>query len=144
MAEHDSTDVDRLTGTATTGHEWDGIRELNTPLPRWWLWIFYATIVWSIGYWVVYPAWPLVSSFTTGTFGWNSRSEVANDLAGLKAQARRDDDEASSSSLVGNRTPIRRLLAFARARRPLGLRRQLRAVPRRRRRRRKGYRQPHR
>ena len=43
----------------TTGHEWDGIQELNTPLPRWWLWLFYATIIWSIGYWVVYPAWPL-------------------------------------------------------------------------------------
>ena len=35
-------------------------RELNTPLPRWWLWLFYATIVWSIGYWIVYPSWPLV------------------------------------------------------------------------------------
>ncbi len=55
----------------TTGHEWDGIQELNTPLPRWWLWLFYATIVWSIGYWIVYPAWPLVSSYSkdclTGT-----------------------------------------------------------------------------
>ena len=58
------TDVDSVTGTATTGHEWDGIRELNTPLPRWWLWTLYLTIVWAIGYWVVYPAWPLVSSFT--------------------------------------------------------------------------------
>jgi cytochrome c oxidase cbb3-type subunit III len=38
----------------TTGHEWDGIEELNSPLPRWWLWLFYATVVWSIGYWVVY------------------------------------------------------------------------------------------
>ena len=52
-------DVDAVTGTATTGHEWDGIRELNTPLPRWWLWMFYATIVWAVGYWIVYPAWPL-------------------------------------------------------------------------------------
>src|SRR5947207_11604736 len=69
----------------TTGHAWDGIRELNTPLPRWWLWLFYLTIIWSIGYWVVYPAWPLVSSFTTGTFGWNSRGAVATDLNDLKA-----------------------------------------------------------
>ena len=46
-------EVDAATGTATTGHEWDGIRELNTPLPKWWLYIFYATIVWSLGYWVV-------------------------------------------------------------------------------------------
>jgi cytochrome c oxidase cbb3-type subunit III len=71
---------------ATTGHEWDGIRELNTPLPRWWLWIFYATIVWSIGYWVAYPAWPLISGFTGGISGWHSRSAVATDLAALQTQ----------------------------------------------------------
>ena len=76
MAERQAPHVDAVTGTATTGHEWDGIRELNTPLPRWWLWLFYVTIVWAIGYWIVYPAWPLVSSFTTGMFGWNSRTAV--------------------------------------------------------------------
>lgn len=81
----DKTHVDTVTGTPTTGHEWDGIRELNTPLPRWWLWLFYLTIVWGIGYWVVYPAWPLVSSYTTGVFGWNSRTAIVNDLNDLKA-----------------------------------------------------------
>jgi cytochrome c oxidase cbb3-type subunit 3 len=78
--------VDAFTGTATTGHEWDGIRELNTPLPRWWLWLFYITIVWAIGYWIVYPAWPLVSSFTTGAFGWHSRAAVVTDLEELKSR----------------------------------------------------------
>ncbi len=68
----------------TTGHEWDGIEELNTPLPRWWVWIFYATIVWSIGYWVVYPSWPLISSYTSGTFGWSSRASVHEELDSLK------------------------------------------------------------
>jgi len=68
----------------TTGHEWDGIEELNTPLPRWWVWIFYATIVWSIGYWVVYPSWPLISSYTSGTFGWSSRASVQEELESLK------------------------------------------------------------
>ena len=53
--------IDALTGTATTGHDWDGIKELNTPLPRWWLWLFYITIVWAIGYWMTYPAWPLLT-----------------------------------------------------------------------------------
>jgi cytochrome c oxidase cbb3-type subunit 3 len=77
--------LDELTGTATTGHEWDGLRELNTPLPRWWLWTFYATIIWAIGYWVVYPAWPLISSSTQGVFGWHSRSAVVTDLAALQA-----------------------------------------------------------
>jgi cytochrome c oxidase cbb3-type subunit 3 len=76
-------DVDRITGTSTTGHEWDGIKELNTPLPRWWVWLFYITIVWAIGYWIVYPAWPTISSNTKGVFGYSSRSEVASDLAAL-------------------------------------------------------------
>ena len=83
MAEH--TPVDSVTGTATTGHEWDGIRELNTPLPRWWLWTLYLTVAWAVAYWVVYPAWPLVSSFTTGIFNWNSRTAVVSDLNDLKS-----------------------------------------------------------
>jgi cytochrome c oxidase cbb3-type subunit 3 len=70
----------------TTGHEWDGIHELNTPLPRWWLWLFYATIVWAIGYWIVYPAWPLLSSYSNGVLNWHSRSAVAADVAALQAQ----------------------------------------------------------
>jgi cytochrome c oxidase cbb3-type subunit 3 len=78
--------IDAVTGTATTGHEWDGVRELNTPLPRWWLWLFYATIIWSIGYWIVYPSWPLISSYTRGTFGWHSREAVVTELLLLKAQ----------------------------------------------------------
>ncbi len=69
--------TDDYTGIETTGHEWDGIRELNNPLPRWWLWTFYASIVWSIGYWIVMPAWPLVSSYTTGMIDYSSRALVA-------------------------------------------------------------------
>jgi cytochrome c oxidase cbb3-type subunit III len=71
---------------ATTGHEWDGIRELNTPLPRWWLWLFYATIVWAVGYWIVYPSWPLIKSYTGGAFDWHSRSAVNADVAALQTQ----------------------------------------------------------
>ena len=77
-------DIDPLTGTPTTGHDWDGIHELNTPLPRWWLWTFYLTIIWAIGYWVVYPAWPLLTSATEGAFGWHTRSAVEADLNELK------------------------------------------------------------
>jgi cytochrome c oxidase cbb3-type subunit 3 len=80
----DKPHVDAVTGTATTGHEWDGIRELNTPLPRWWLWLFYITIVWGIGYMIAYPAWPLVSSFTGGVLGWHSRTAIVSDLNELK------------------------------------------------------------
>lgn len=73
--------IDDVTGVSTTGHQWDGIRELNNPLPRWWVWTFYATIVWSIGYTIAYPAWPLISSATTGMLGYSSRSDVRQELA---------------------------------------------------------------
>jgi cytochrome c oxidase cbb3-type subunit 3 len=77
-----------VTGTETTGHEWDGIKELNTPLPRWWLWTFYGTIVFAIGYTIAYPAWPLISSATTGLLGYSSRANLDADLAVAKqAQA---------------------------------------------------------
>jgi cytochrome c oxidase cbb3-type subunit 3 len=76
--------VDAVTGTATTGHVWDDIRELNTPLPRWWLWLFYLTIIWGIGYWIVYPAWPLVTTYTRGILGWQSRDAVALELGELR------------------------------------------------------------
>jgi cytochrome c oxidase cbb3-type subunit III len=81
MADHN--DIDAHTGTSTTGHEWDGIKELNTPLPRWWLITFYATIIWAIGYWIVYPAWPLISSHTTGLLKYSTRADVAVELANL-------------------------------------------------------------
>ncbi|RYE78524.1 MAG: cytochrome-c oxidase, cbb3-type subunit III, partial [Hyphomicrobiales bacterium] len=84
--KHDDPHVDAATGMPTTGHEWDGIRELNTPLPRWWLGIFYASVIWSIGYWIVYPAWPLLTDTTKGVIGYASRSEISVDMARLKAQ----------------------------------------------------------
>jgi cytochrome c oxidase cbb3-type subunit 3 len=84
MADDDKPKVDPVTGFTTTGHEWDGLTELNQPLPRWWLWIFYATIVFSIGYWIVYPSWPLVTSYTGGVFGWHSRTAVAEDMESLQ------------------------------------------------------------
>ena len=61
--------IDEATGTSTVGHEWDGIEELDTPMPRWWLWTFYATIVWGLAYVVLYPAWPMVNSATEGVLG---------------------------------------------------------------------------
>jgi len=69
----------------TTGHEWDGITELNKPLPKWWLYVFYATIVWAVGYWLLMPAWPLVSSYTKGWLGYSQRETVAEELDQAKA-----------------------------------------------------------
>jgi len=68
----------------TTGHSWDGIEEYNNPLPRWWLWTFYACIVWGIGYTIAYPAWPMVSSATSGLLGYSTRAEVAADIAAVE------------------------------------------------------------
>ncbi|WP_300975283.1 cytochrome-c oxidase, cbb3-type subunit III [Sphingomonas sp. LHG3406-1] len=73
--------IDEATNTEFVGHEWDGIEELNTPLPRWWLWTFYATILWGIGYTVVYPSWPMIGEATAGTLGWSSRGELEAELA---------------------------------------------------------------
>ncbi|WP_371155193.1 cytochrome-c oxidase, cbb3-type subunit III [Jannaschia sp. 2305UL9-9] len=76
----DKKRVDEATGTETTGHSWDGIEELNTPLPRWWLWTFYATIVWGIIYVILFPAWPMVSGATSGILGWSTRGDVAAEI----------------------------------------------------------------
>jgi cytochrome c oxidase cbb3-type subunit 3 len=81
-------EIDAVTGVETTGHEWDGIKELNKPLPRWWLLTFYATILWSIGYWVVYPAWPTMNGYTKGLFGYSQRTVLTEELAAARtAQA---------------------------------------------------------
>src|SRR5262245_13148645 len=107
-------EVDQATGIATTGHEWDGIRELNTPLPRWWIYLFYATIVWSIGYWVVYPAWPLIGGFSTGVFGYSSRGEVAADLGELQ-KLRGERASTLQTVALADIAKDAQLLAFARA-----------------------------
>ena len=69
----------------TTGHQWDGIEEYNNPLPRWWLWTFYACIVWGLWYVIAYPAWPLVQGATAGYKGWSTRANVAAELAEAEA-----------------------------------------------------------
>ena len=71
MADEPTKAVDAATGTPFKGHEWDGIRELDTPLPRWWLWTFYATILFAIGYTIAYPAWPMIDSATRGMRNWH-------------------------------------------------------------------------
>ena len=82
MAEHD--DIDQVSGTSTTGHQWDGIKELNTPLPRWWITIFYACIVWAAGYWIIMPAWPTLSGYTHGLLNHSQRDDVMDKLGSLK------------------------------------------------------------
>ena len=84
-----SIEKDSVSGQMTTGHEWDGIKELNTPLPKWWVWVFWVSVLWSVGYWWVYPSWPTFSgaAHTQGAglgslvpSNWTSRTSLDADL----------------------------------------------------------------
>ncbi|MBT8389332.1 MAG: cytochrome-c oxidase, cbb3-type subunit III [Altererythrobacter sp.] len=77
--------IDEPTGTEFVGHEWDGIEELNTPLPRWWLWTFYATVAWGLAYTVAYPAWPMLTQATEGVMGWTSRGQLLEEMSAADA-----------------------------------------------------------
>lgn len=79
-------EIDEITGVETTGHEWDGLKELNNPAPRWWLWVFYVTVIWSVWYWVVYPAWPTLSGATKGTSGQTQYVELENSQKEIAAR----------------------------------------------------------
>jgi len=92
-------EIDEVSGVDTTGHEWDGIKELNNPLPRWWVWTFYATIVWALAYTIAYPAWPLISSATGGLLGYSSRGDIKKELAAAQ-EAKRDYVTAVEASTV--------------------------------------------
>lgn len=85
--------LDEETGQTTTGHSYDGIEELNTPLPRWWLWTFYATIIWGVGYTIAFPAWPMLNKATAGVLGYSTRTEVAERI---------EAHEASNAELVAS------------------------------------------
>lgn len=78
-------EMDDHSGVETTGHEWDGIKELDHPLPRWWLYVLYACIVWAIGYWIAFPAWPTLNSYTKGVLGNSDRVRVDTEVAALQA-----------------------------------------------------------
>jgi len=80
----DEIERDDVSGQSTTGHEWDGIRELDTPLPRWWLYIFYASIAVAVVYWVLMPAWPLMNGYTRGVLGQSDRRTVAAEVQTMR------------------------------------------------------------
>ncbi len=110
MAERDQKS--KPTDVGTTGHEWDGIQELNNPLPRWWLWTFYVTVIWAIGYWIVMPAWPLISTYTEGMFGYTSRKALMAELKSAKAAQGKYLERIRKAPLETIRTD-RELLEFA-------------------------------
>ena len=83
--EKPKKDIDKISGVETTNHEWDGIRELNNPTPRWWLMVWAVSIIWSIWYWVVYPAWPTMDGNTKGTYGWTQHNQLEKAQLEIKA-----------------------------------------------------------
>ena len=70
MVDNPKPEKDEFSGVETTGHDWDGIKELNNPAPRWWLWVFFVCIIWAFGYWFMYPAWPTLDGNTKGSKDW--------------------------------------------------------------------------
>jgi cytochrome c oxidase cbb3-type subunit III len=86
VTPHPGRRIDEPTGIETVGHEWDGIEELNNPLPRWWLWSLYATIIWAVAYVIAYPAWPLIERGTSGVLGWTSRGQLEAEMSAEEAR----------------------------------------------------------
>lgn len=83
----DNKDIDGHSGVETTGHSWDGIKELNNPLPRWWLYVWYITIIWAVVYMILMPAIPALPGLGTNTTGVRNHSDrdmVAVAVAELK------------------------------------------------------------
>ena len=114
MVDHTHEDYDAATGKTTTGHEWDGIKELNTPLPKWWLYILYACMIWALGYAILYPTIPLPGGHTSGLLGWSSRGAVTADLQELALQRAPFVNQLNKSTLQQiNSDP--KLAEFARA-----------------------------
>lgn len=83
MAEKE---IDQPTGVETTGHSWDGIKELNNPLPRWWVIVFWISIIWSVAYWILMPSWPGITGHLKGVRNHSERENVEVVLAALEAE----------------------------------------------------------
>ena len=114
MSDHKKKDIDDVSGVETTGHEWDGLKELNNPLPRWWVWVFLITVVWSGWYFVVYPAWPTLSGATAGTGGYTQFRELAASQAEIQERQNAylaKFENASFTTILNDNE----LYAFARA-----------------------------
>ncbi len=85
-------EIDEISGTETTGHEWDGIKELNTPMPRWWVITFYITIIWAVLYMIAYPSLP----WFKGLLNYSSRESVALEMAEAEAEQAQYVDRIAS------------------------------------------------
>ena len=113
---HETKEIDHVTGVETTGHVWDGdLKELNKPLPKWWLYVLYACIVWAIGYWIAYPAWPkLDGTYTEGYLGYSQRAAVKSDVEAAKA-AQAKYHEAVAKTPIADIPKDQNLMQFVQA-----------------------------
>jgi len=84
----------------TTGHDWDGIREYDRPMPRWWVITFILCVIFGLGYTIFYPAWPLIKGATPGLLGYSSRGAVAKHIADVNQQNAAIDARLLSTDLT--------------------------------------------
>jgi cytochrome c oxidase cbb3-type subunit 3 len=114
MTDDKKKDIDELSGVETTGHEWDGLKELNNPLPRWWVWVWVVSIIWSLWYFVVYPSWPVPGGATKGTSGYTQYKELEEgqaEIAVRQAEYLEKFEKASFEQIMNDPS----LYAFAMA-----------------------------
>ena len=110
--KNENKQIDEITGTETTGHEWDGITELDTPMPRWWLIVFYVSIIWSIGYWFYYPTWPTLSGEgerggTVGSAEWTQYKQLEEqqaEIMAVRAQYQKQFESANFGDVLADET----------------------------------------
>lgn len=99
LPEHEKSQVE-ADDHSTTGHEWDGIKEFDKPVPRWWMWTYILSIVFSLGYVVAYPAIPLVNDYTKGVLGWSSRGAVEEAISAARFAQKKYIDAIQVASLT--------------------------------------------
>jgi cytochrome c oxidase cbb3-type subunit 3 len=108
---------DAVSGQETTGHEWDGVKELNAPVPKWWLYVFYASIAWAFGMFVLYPSIPYGTGYFHGTLGYSQRQNVDADVAKITAQRQSSMDRIATLSFADIRNdPALQEVALTRGR----------------------------
>lgn len=112
----DTPERDEITGIDTTGHEWDGIKELNNPLPRWWVLTFYACIIWAVIYAVLMPSVPYFKDgemvYYKGYLNYSQRDAVASDIKAANAAKSEHMDKISAAALSDIKAD-EELLSFA-------------------------------
>jgi len=104
---------DEVSGANTTGHEWDGIEELNIPAPRWWLITWLITIIYSVGYMFFYPTWPVPGGHTEGSLGWTSVKQLEESMEEIRIKKAKYIDQISKAESLEDIRKNEELYEFA-------------------------------